>query len=158
MKMIAILSLFFALETSAKKRQTILLGPKEFTKKIKATLDEIRFLDAKNFPKKIFPLRLKVEKFTSYQKKICQGEFSTIVLNEFSTQGDNNGKKELKKLDKNERRLCFRELKSIQILFINAVHQARYNYLKIIHQRELEGLNSIKAESLQDLDKTFLNL
>ncbi len=145
MKTITIITLLLSLEAVAQK-----------TKNIRDTLNAISSLNVKSFPKKISPLRLKVEKFINYQKKICQGEFSTIVLNEFSTKIDGNEKNELKKLDKNEKKICFRKLKNIQSLFINAVHQARSNYLQFIHQQEIEGLDSIRKKSLQGLDKAFL--
>ena len=130
---------------------------RNFTDRISSTLTEIGGLDERNFPLKISSLRERVERFLNYQKKICQGEFSTIVLNEFG-QEEGEGQNELKKLDENERKLCFRELKNIQIMFINATHKARRNYLTSIHQKEMEGLDTLRKESIQSVQKVFSNI
>ena len=124
-----------------------------FTDKIQSTFEEIESLKPESFPKEIPALRARVEKFLSYQKNICQGEFSTIVLNEFG--GTDTRQNELKKLDQNERRLCFRELKSIQVTFINSVHKARRNYLDYVHRQEMESLDTLRRESVLSVEKSF---
>ena len=142
----------------AEEMKTVLTRSGEPTNKIKAIFHEIKSLKANDFPKKISSLRLKVKKFINYHKKACQGEFTTLVLNEFSNQRNNKGENELKKLSQNERKLCFRELKNIQTLFVNVVHQARMNYLKAIHKREIESLENLKNQSLRNLDKAFSSI
>ena len=124
-----------------------------FRSKIQTTLDEIKALESGNFTSKIMNLRQKVEKFLDYQKRICQGEFSTIVLNEFSnTKGDDQ---EVKKLDKEERKLCFRELKNIQLDFVKVTYEARIKFLKETQKKEMEALMSSKDEAIKNIQKTF---
>ena len=135
-------------------RDTVsVIRPNFFTNKIQSTFEEIESLKPEHFPKEIPTLRERVEKFLKYQKNICQGEFSTIVLNEFD--GNDTGQNELKKLDQNERKLCFRELKSIQITFINSIHKARRNYLNHIHRQEMENLDTLRRKFVLSIEKSF---
>ena len=132
------------------------IRPNFFSEKIQSTFQEIETLKPENFPKKIPSLRAKVEQFLGYQKNICQGEFSTIVLKKFDDS--DTGQNELKKLDHDERKLCLRELKSIQITFINSVHKARRNYLTYIHKQEMESLDKLKQESVLSIETSFPTL
>ena len=124
-----------------------------FVSKIEGTIKEISMLKAGEFPARIGSLRKKVEKFLEYQKRICQGEFSTIVLNEFNDKDSDNN--DVKKLNKEERKLCFRELKNIQIIFINNMYTARLNYLKGTHQEEITSLQLAKEQAIKSIKKTF---
>ena len=127
-----------------------------FARKIASTIGEIESLSPESFAEGVLPLRERVDRFLNDQKRICRGEFSTIVLSEFGEM--ESGGDELKKLDENERKLCLRELKNIQISFINALYRARHRYLTRIHAREMEGLETMKKESVDSVQKAFSNI
>lgn len=143
--------------------------PGFFTGRIRATFEEIGSLPPEEFPRRLPGLRARVDRFIEHQKNICQGEFSTVVLDEFGegaaaapaaggAAGGAAGEGVLRKLDPDERKLCFRELQSIRVAFISSVHRARRAYLVHVHKRELEGLDALRDEAVQSVQKSFLNL
>ena len=134
------------------------IGPGFFTGRIRATFEEIGSLPPGEFPQRLPGLRARVDRFIDHQKKVCQGEFSTVVLDGFGEGGGPAGESALRKLDGDERKLCFRELQAIQVAFISSVHRARRAYLVHVHERELAGLDALRDEAVKSVQRSFLSL
>ena len=60
-----------------------------------------------------------------------------------------------KRLSKEEKALCLRELKSMQRDFIDNIFQARIKYLDFLHKSQVKELHQAKADLIKSLDKNF---
>ena len=126
----------------------------EYTKKIQKSLNSLKDLSADDYFKKIDEYRAALEKHFDHKKRVCDGEFSTIVLKNVKvTEGKVINKKV--RLSKSERRLCFRELKALQVTFVNNMYVARKRYLNFLHQRRLKDLDESREATIQSLHSSF---
>lgn len=90
--------------------------------------------------------------FIQVKARVCSGEFTTAVLEE----GVSSGKKNvppLTKLSKQQKQLCFAELKAFQTTYINHLFEARKRYLDYLHTHRLDELFKTRDKILQDLQK-----
>ena len=126
----------------------------EYTKKIQKSLKSLKDLPASDYFKSIDEYRAALEKHFDHKKRVCDGEFSTIVLKHVK---DTVGKVINKKvrLSKSERRLCFRELKALQVTFVNNMYVARKRYLNFLHDRRLKDLDETREATIQSLHSSF---
>lgn len=118
----------------------------EYTKKIKEKLDGLKDLEAKVYFSDIDKFRIEIEQFLDHKTRVCRGEFSTIILKE---------NKEIKKtkLSKEEKKLCFKELKAIYITYLNHMYVARKNYMDYEHEKRLNELLVIRDKAILELGK-----
>lgn len=125
--------------------------PFEITKEFRDKLEEIKTLDEVNYPKKIDSYRLAMEKYIDHKKKVCSGEFSILIMEE----GKQTEASEAKTLSRKERQLCFRELKALQITYVNNMFIARERYLGDIHKKQIQELNKTREEIIQRLQQHY---
>jgi len=127
----------------------------EYTKKVKEELEKINDLAPENFLKDIDKYREDMEKYISHKKRVCDGEFSTVVLNEDERLSPPSSEGVINKLKPQEKKLCFRELKALQMTFINNLFNARRRYLDNLHTRRIEDLDKARDRILTSLNQSF---
>jgi hypothetical protein len=125
----------------------------EYTKQINTKLAELGQLAAAQYRSEVDNYRSDIEKYILHKKRVCRGEFSTVILN--SNSGTPNVTPPRRKLSLKERKLCFREMKAIQITYINSMFQARKRYMDFLHQRRLKELSDSRELALKELQKCF---
>ena len=59
------------------------------------------------------------------------------------------------KLSKEEREVCFRELKQVQQKYIESLFEAKKRYVIHLHKQRLEELEKSKEEAIKELMKKF---
>lgn len=144
-----VLLLTFVLSFSAVAQDS----PLEYSRKFKQELDQVKDLEPEEFPKKIDTYRESLERYIQHKKRVCNGEFSTIVLGGVSTEAKPRRKKN--KLSREERTLCFRELKGFQITLVNNIYIARKRFLNFLHEKRLKELDKTRNSTIGRLQKSF---
>ena len=118
--------------------------------KVKENIVKIKTVEPEKFLSSIDSSRKSIDRFIRYKRRVCNGEFSSLVLENGETV---KGEKE--RLTEEEKIICYRELKSIQEEFIKNMFEARVKYLNHLHQKQVLDLKTAKEELLKSLDKTF---
>tara|TARA_R110002072_G_scaffold534_6_gene3908 strand:+ start:86420 stop:86923 length:504 start_codon:yes stop_codon:yes gene_type:complete len=129
----------------------------EYTKKVKEQLNAIKKIAPEDYFKEVDGHRVSLEKYMENKKRVCEGEFSTVILesdNSSSTAATNSDRKS-NKLSREERKLCFRELKALQVTFINNMFVARKNYLTFLHEKRLSELKMAREEAIKNIQMSF---
>jgi UDP-N-acetylmuramoylalanine-D-glutamate ligase len=129
--------------------------PFEYTKKIYKELEEIKSIKPEDYFTHIDEYRAGLEKYIDHKKRVCEGEFSFIILNDSTADEKRNTTNKKNKLSKEEQALCFRELKALQITFINNMYVARKRYLDYLHAKRIEELQNTRDNAVKDLSKQF---
>lgn len=114
-------------------------------------LVELKNLKPDEFDKKIDDFRGSVERYIEKKKRVCNGEFTTIILNDEAKVSET----QVKKLSKEEKQLCFNELKAIYKTYINHLFVVRSRFLEYLNKKRIEELASIRDETLKSIDSTF---
>ena len=133
---------------------SILAQEKNASESIREKIEEVKSLSHENFLNKIDEFHQEVQKYFDLKKRVCFGEFSTVILREYENAKARESNKP-RKLNKEERKRCLRELKSLQTSYINNLFEVRQKYLKASHQKEIESLKQSKLKTLESLQKTF---
>lgn len=126
----------------------------DYTKKVHQALEQLKDLGPKEYFKEIDNYRSELEKYFDQKKRVCEGEFSTVILTGAPQAGDEETKKPVK-LKPEERKLCFRELKALQLTFINNMYAARRRYLEYLHKERLKELDSSREQAVKSLQGSF---
>lgn len=126
----------------------------DYTKKVHQALKDLKDLGPKDYFKEIDNYRSELEKYFDQKKRVCEGEFSTVILTGAPQDGDADAKKPVK-LKPEERKLCFRELKALQLTFINNMYAARKRYLEYLHQERLKELDASRESAVKSLQGSF---
>jgi site-specific DNA-cytosine methylase len=154
----AFLALFFIQTYSEAQEQngdqadlTTYASTFEYTKKIQKEIEEVKDLPADKFFKNIDRYRESIEKYFEHKKRVCNGEFSTIIL----TEGAESKTAKTNKLSVEERKLCFREMKALQTTYINYMFLARKRYLDFLHERRIAELMEARKEAIDSLQSSF---
>ncbi|WP_127718155.1 hypothetical protein [Halobacteriovorax sp. HLS] len=121
----------------------------EYTKEIHNKINELSKVQPTSYQSRVFELKADLEKFFSFKKKVCNGEFSAVILSEEPSVSSSS------KLSKEEKELCFRELKALQTSFINNLFLARKNYLQWGHDKNLKELNEEREKAILSLNESF---
>lgn len=124
----------------------------EYTQNIHKKLMQLENLAPKNYVDSIDNYRNSLMKYFEHKKRVCRGEFSTIIL---SGEGKGVSKGPTHKLSRKERKLCFREMKALQITFINNMFIARKGYLEELHKKQIKALSDAREDSIKDLKRAF---
>jgi len=124
----------------------------EYTQKIHKKLSELESLPVDKYVDEIDSYRNSLVKYFEHKKRVCRGEFSTIIL---SGEGQGPAKGATHKLSAKERKLCFREMKALQITFINNMFVARKRYLDELHEKQVKALSDAREASINDLKRAF---
>ena len=122
-------------------------GLKEYSQMIKDEVAKIKHIEPSAYFKEIDKYRTLIEKFIENKKMVCNGEFSTLVLSDskITPFGDK------RKLSKQERDLCLREISLIQAQFINNSFIAKRNFLDYLHRQRVNELIEAKEKMLSGL-------
>lgn len=118
---------------------------------IHARLIELKNLKAEDFDKKIDNYRNDIEKYIETKKRVCNGEFTTIILSDSAAKPD----QEAKKLTKIEKQLCFNELKAIYKTYINHLFLVRTRFIEYLNEKRIKELAVIRDATLKSIDSTF---
>jgi len=125
----------------------------EYTRRIQNELTLLEKLPPESYIAKINFYRTSLEKYFEHKKRVCHGEFSTVVL-----EGVSSGSSEKQskiKLSKEERKLCFREMKALQVTFINNMFLARKRFLDFLHTKRLQELSKAREKAISSLQASF---
>jgi hypothetical protein len=122
----------------------------EYTKRIHSRINELSSVEPSSYQSRVYELKSELERFFAHKKRVCNGEFSAVILSETNSVAESSNK-----LTKEERELCFRELKALQTSFINNLFLARKNYLEWGHKKNLEELNKEREKAIVSLKKSF---
>ena len=133
-----------------------LKSPFEYTKWIRLELDKIKDIEPEVYFKNIDSYRSNIEKYIDHKKRVCNGEFSSFVLSSSNEAQINTSKDRIKnKLSGAEKKLCFRELKALQITMINNMFIARKRYLTYLHDLRLDELAKARDKIISSLQQSF---
>jgi hypothetical protein len=122
------------------------------SKEINQLITTLVDIPASEYTLKIDTTREKLEKYIENKKRVCDGDFSTVVLNRVEKDSDS---KKLVKLSKEEREICFRELKQVQEKFIDSLFLAKKKYMIYLHEQRLAELEDSKEKALKELMNSF---
>lgn len=143
------LKLFIPFILSASCFGQAALSTFEYTRSMYKKVESISELKAEEFDLKINDIRAEIDRFIEHKKGVCQGDFSTVII------GDEVSKNNEFKLNKSEQELCYRELKALQITYINNLFNARKKYLDYLHVERVKQLGAVREEALKQLQATF---
>ena len=121
----------------------------EYTQEIHKKIEELKGLNPLSYQVRVYELKSDLENFFSHKKKVCNGEFSSVILTESLREGGND------KLTKEEKKLCFRELKALQTSFVNNLFIARRKYLNWGHEKNLSDLSAEREKAIFSLKESF---
>ena len=124
------------------------LGPEDYAHQVRTAIENLKTLPPQDFvatAEKLVPI---IEKYIERKKRVCQGEFSTIVLN---GQEEENG--QVQRLSPEEIRLCYQELKAMEVGYINNLFIARKRYLDYLHVLRIEELTRDRDAALKDIQQ-----
>lgn len=124
----------------------------EYTKKIQNELEELKNLSADRFIQEIDHYRVDIDKYNEHKKRVCNGEFTTNVLGDEKAESRNSSKR---KLNPAERKLCFREMKALQVTMINNMYTARKRFLEYMHEERMKELSLARDKVIEELQSTF---
>lgn len=126
-------------------------GSLQYAQKMAQELEQIKNIKPEDYIRDIDQYRSSIDKYVEHKKRVCQGEFSTVIL---GSEGLSKVTKR-KRLAPEERKLCFKEMKTLQIGLVNNMYEARKRYLDYIHELRLKELVMARDKVLSELDKTF---
>jgi len=124
----------------------------EYTKTIHESLKKLKLVAPENYVIEVDNLRSELERYFEQKKRVCEGEFSTVI---FEGVKEDEVEKKPVKLKPEERKLCFRELKALQLTFINNMFVARENYLVFLHEKRLKELVVARENAVKSLQQSF---
>lgn len=124
----------------------------EYTKVIHESLKKLKDVAPENYVIEVDNYRKDLEKYFDQKKRVCEGEFSTVI---FDGIKDGDEEKKPVKLKPEERKLCFRELKALQLTFINNMFVARKKYLEFLHKERLKDLEVARENAVKSLQGSF---
>jgi len=146
-KRLILITFLLSLGVSSNEKRTSF----EYTREIHKKISMIKTVEASDYLSEVRELKKDLETFFSRKKKVCNGEFSSLILMGNDVKPDES----VDKLNKEERSLCFRELKALQTTFVNNLFLARKNYLQFIHEKNLLDLDTERAKAIKSLQESF---
>jgi hypothetical protein len=129
----------------------------EFTKRIYQEVEALKNISAENYPTEIDRFRDQLERYIFHKKRVCNGEFSSFVFEanlKILNSKDPNQRAQ-RKLTQEEKKLCFKELKSFQVTFINNLYATRRRYLDHLHSQRIKELDQTREDSLNAIRRSF---
>jgi len=122
------------------------------TKEIIQLVNKLNKTAASDYVVKVDDIREKLEKYIEHKKRVCDGDFSTVILSKGENESDS---KKPVKLSKEEKEVCFRELKQVQQKYIESLFNAKKNYMIHLHSLRLKELEESKEMALKNLMNSF---
>ncbi len=126
-------------------------SPFEYTQKIRERLSQLEGLTSDQYLLQIEGFRTDMERYFDHKKRVCNGEFSTVILSESGSRTNEQNNR----LTADEKKLCFRELKAMQSTYLNNLYTARERYLDELHKNRKADLQKARERALQELDASF---
>ena len=120
----------------------------DMVKQVRQKLEELKHLEPEKYFQELDSYKSFFKKYIEYKKRICEGDFSTIILGDGQREG-------FQKIKGEEKKVCFRELKSFQTAYINNMFLARKRYLDYLHQERIKQLKEVKEKALKNLGLNF---
>jgi len=128
----------------------------EYTKRIYDELEKLKDLSPNNFSRDVDHFRGEMERFIFHKRRICNGEFSAFALvSEGKGSTEATDLNASKKLTAGEKKLCFKELKSFQVNYINNLFLARERYMEHIHQSRIKEMQTAREEALKEINRAY---
>ncbi len=122
----------------------------EYTNEIHGKISKIKEVAPDNFIGELEDLKVDLENFFDHKRKVCNGEFSSLIL-VASASKDGGGNK----LSDQERSLCYRELKALQTTYVNNLFIARKRYLTWVFEKNVKDLDSERTKAIKSLQESF---
>ena len=119
---------------------------------IRKLMNEIPQMEPVYYPDKIASFRETFENYFEYKKEVCNGAFTTMIVDE------KEGVKQTKSLDKlsrEEKNLCVKDLKELHVSFINNMFIWRKKYLDYVYEQRLKELSIIKQNSIDEIQRSY---
>lgn len=148
--MVKLLLFLFTLSLSAMAQEQS-VAPESVA--IQTRIKSLEELKPESFSQDVESLRAVLDRYFDNKKRVCNGEYSTMVLNAAEEMG--KAAEEGRKLSKDERKVCFREMKNLQVNYINALYVARRKYVTWLQERQLDELAKVKDEAIKRLQTNF---
>lgn len=120
-------------------------------KKMNSLIVELREADADKFIEKSSEYRERILAFIEKKRKICNGEFTSAILDGGVISSDHS----IKKLSAEEKEACYHELKVFHGKFLKSYHFSRKKYLEWVHGERLKNLDKAYQASVDDLEKSY---
>ncbi len=114
-------------------------------------LSKIEKSEIDQYPQKILEFKKSFDIFIEMKKKVCKGEYSTIIFQD-KVPSASEPKKEL---SGEEKKNCTKELKLYQRDTILKLYQFRKAFLEHSHKKLMEELDAVKEQSLKNLDTSY---
>ena len=113
----------------------------------------LRSLSAGNYAEKIEEIAVGFNRYLSYRKKICRGEFSALV---FKDSRGEEAQKPPRKLTRNEQTACLKALSEMHKEYIELSFAKRVEFLESIHKERMENLRKQKDRVLKEVSQLKL--
>ena len=113
---------------------------------VSVSIEKLEKLPAANYLNEIAPLRESLQNYMLTKKRVCQGEFTTHVINTVSADIKLNEKEKIK---------CWNDLKGFEGSFIEALYSCRRRYLEYNHSRQLDELQKVREIARAELLKKY---
>ena len=129
----------------------------EYTKRMYKEVEELKNIMPDIFPREVDRFRDQMERYIFHKKRVCNGEFSTFALapNEAIIDTVDAGPHMQRKLNPEEKKLCFKELKAFQVTYINNLFTTRRRYLEYLHELRTRELDQAREEALNSIKRSF---
>jgi len=140
--------LLFALSTQASGQVLETISSSfEYTQRIQQRLLQLADIEASQYLTQIDSYRLDMERYFEHKKRVCEGDFSAVILGTAETES-----RTVQRLSREEKQLCYKELKALHVTYINNLYQARERFLADLHQKRLEELKQARVKSLSEIE------
>lgn len=110
-------------------------------------------LKPESYSQSVEAIRSDLDRYFDNKKRVCNGEYSTMVLGDVGEPS--RSAEEGRKLSKDERKVCFREMKNLQVSYINALYEARRKYVLWLQEKQLDELSKVRDEAIKRLQTNF---
>lgn len=124
----------------------------EYTAHLRTQLTELEGLAADQYLGQVDRYRVGMERYFDHKKRVCEGEFSSLILSERREELDESRPR---RMSREEQELCFNELKALQSTYINNLYNARERYLTHLHEQRINDLKAARQKALDDLEASF---
>ncbi|MBI2520517.1 MAG: hypothetical protein HYV97_08865 [Bdellovibrio sp.] len=129
----------------------------EYTKRMYREVEALKNIAPEVFAREIDHFREQMERYIFHKKRVCNGEFSTFALapNEAIINTVDSGPHMQRKLNPEEKKLCFKELKAFEVTYINNLFTSRRRYLDYLHELRTKELDQAREEALNSIKRSF---
>jgi len=129
----------------------------EYTKRMYREVEGLKNIAPEVFARDVDRFREQMERYVFHKKRVCNGEFSTFALapNEAIIDTVDAGPHMQRKLNPEEKKLCFKELKAFQVTYINNLFTSRRRYLEYLHELRTRELDQAREEALNSIKRSF---